>query len=57
MYPPTQKIDRRPYRNPPTLGVALLMAALPLAVLFVVAFPAVATGFFAGAAIRTALPP
>lgn len=36
--------------------MALLMAALPLAVLFVVAFPAAATGFVAGAAIRTALP-
>jgi len=55
MYPPTQKIDRRPYHNPPTLGTALLMAALPLAALFAVAFPGAATGFVVGVATRAAL--
>lgn len=55
MYVPPQNADHRTYRHPPTFGMTLLLAALPLAVLFALAFPGVAAGIVVGAAAGTAL--
>jgi hypothetical protein len=55
MYTPTQNMDHRTYRHPPTFGMLLLLAALPLAVLFAATFPAATTGLFVGVATGTAL--
>jgi hypothetical protein len=48
MYPPRNP-DHRTYRHPPTFGTMLLLAALPLAVVFAAAFPAVTAGLLVGA--------
>lgn len=55
MYPPTQNIDHRTYRHPPSFGMILLFAALPLAVMFAATFPAATAGLFVGVATGTAL--
>ncbi|MBP1986684.1 hypothetical protein [Halolamina salifodinae] len=50
-----QYSDNRTYRTPPTFGMALLFAALPLAALFAAMFPAATAGLVVGWAGRTAL--
>ncbi|MEF8827467.1 MAG: hypothetical protein V5A49_00445 [Haloarcula sp.] len=48
-------MDHRTYRHPPTFGMLLLLAVLPLAVLFAATFPTATTGLFVGVAAGTAL--
>ncbi|NHX35792.1 MULTISPECIES: hypothetical protein [Halolamina] len=55
MYVPTPNTDHRPYRHPPTLGMMLPFAALPLAVLFAAAFPTATAGLLVGVATGMAL--
>jgi hypothetical protein len=55
MYAPTQKMDHRTYRHPPTFGMLLLLATLPLAVMVAATFPAATAGMFVGVAAGTAL--
>jgi len=47
MYPPRN--THPAYRDPPTFGTMLLLAALPLAVVFAATFPAVTAGLLVGA--------
>jgi hypothetical protein len=55
MHVPPQNTDYRTYRHPPTFGTLLLLAALPLAVLFATAFPAATTGLVVGLTAGMAL--
>lgn len=55
MYVPPQNAEHRAYRHPPTFGTLLLLAALPLAVLFAAAFPGTTVGVFVGLVAGTAL--
>lgn len=55
MYPPTQNQEYLTYRRPPTFETTLLLATLPLAVMFAAAFPTAAAGLFVGAATGAAL--
>jgi hypothetical protein len=55
MYEPPRNTTHRPYRHPPTFGTLLLLAALPLAVLFAVAFPTATAGTLVGLVAGTAL--
>lgn len=54
MFTPTHT-DPPTYRTPPTLGMALLFAALPVAMLFAATFPAATTGLVVGLTAGTAL--
>ena len=55
MHPPPLNTAYRTYRDPPTFGTLLLLAALPLAVLFATAFPVATTGLVVGLTAGTVL--
>ena len=55
MHPPPLNTAYRTYRDPPTFGTLLLLAALPLAVLFAAAFPTATAGLFVGLVAGTAM--
>ncbi|GAB7012919.1 hypothetical protein [Halolamina salina] len=55
MHPPTQTQEYPTHRRPPTFETTLLLAALPLAVMFAATFPTAAAGLFVGAAAGAAL--
>ncbi|QKY20197.1 hypothetical protein B4589_007315 [Halolamina sp. CBA1230] len=55
MYEPPQTMDYPTYRHPPTFGTMLLIAALPLVMVFAASFPAATAGLLVGVVAGAAL--